>query len=392
MNNPIAPRAIAAGSSQALSQGALSIAAHPGNVKQRTSPAPSRVSPATRPSYRPTLPVHRPRDERPARRLPRQRSSLLPRAFPGTLHALASRRVSFVAQPHAGGMRPTPPHSAFATVGHRFTTEPTPPPLAAFSLLAPDTARLRAFHPVRHTRRLVGMLRDAVARTAHAAGWPAEKIASFVLGHAELPGQPHRPVQAPRLAYLPLPSLQLHPDTGKPSLAAARRVLLTPLHAACHRDITWLRRALSGCQLINPHSGRPEAILSLLPRSDRVLRTYAPPLPAPAWATVTPLILPGHDDRNPAKTQALIRKAILQAGFSPALARHAQVEWSLAGYWPGADLAIRYAVPDYLRSYPRYHVRILWQDAHGHPLPLHGPICLGGGRFVGLGLFAACLP
>jgi CRISPR-associated protein Csb2 len=277
-------------------------------------------------------------------------------------------------------------------VGYRLATDPPPPPLAAFALLAPDAARLRAFHPVRHTRRLVGMLRDAVARSAQDAGWPHDKIASFVLGHAEPPGQPHRPVQAPRLAYLPLPSLQPQPDSGASARGAARRVLITSLQPAAHRDIALLRRALAGCELINPHSGLPEAILSPLPRSDRVLRTYVPALPAHLWATVTPLILPGHDDRNPQKTDALLRKAILQAGFPQVLARHARIEWSLAGFWPGADLATRYAVPDYLRPYPRFHVRILWQDARGQPLPLHGPICLGGGRFLGLGLFAACQP
>lgn len=314
---------------------------------------------------------------------------LLPLARHDTLHARRdSHQASAPPAPPSGGLRPVPP-LAFATVGYRLATNSPPPPLAAFALLTPDAARVRAFHPVRHTRRLVGMLRDAVARCAYAAGWPDHKIASFVLGHAEPPGHAHQPVTSPRLAYLPLPSFQFLPDSGTASLGAARRVLLTSLQPAAHRDLAWLRRALAGCELINPHSGCPEAILSPLPRSDRVLRTYVPSLPTADWATVTPLILPGHDDRNPEKTDALLRKAILQAGFPPTLARHAQIEWSLTAFWPGADLATRYAVPDYLRSFPRFHVRILWRDPQNRPLSLRGPICLGGGRFLGLGLFAA---
>jgi CRISPR-associated protein Csb2 len=42
----------------------------------------------------------------------------------------------------------------------------------------------------------------------------------------------------------------------------------------------------------------------------------------------------------------------------------------------------RYAVPQHLASYPRLHVRLTW------PRPVNGPLCIGSGRFSGLGLFA----
>jgi CRISPR-associated protein Csb2 len=85
----------------------------------------------------------------------------------------------------------------------------------------------------------------------------------------------------------------------------------------------------------------------------------------------------------------LLRKAICQAGFSTELAQHAELDWSGSGFWPGTDLASQYATPAILRRFRRLHVRITWRDAAGRPMPIAGPICLGGGRFVGIGVFAA---
>jgi CRISPR-associated protein Csb2 len=314
-------------------------------------------------------------------------TNLLRIPISGTLQALADRYQAFCQRlPPGDALRPVPPLSTFATVGYCRDLEPPPRPLAAFALLWPDASRWRAFHPLRSTRRLVGMLRDAVARAAQAAGWPPEKIASFVLGHSEQPGEPHRAVRSARLAYLPLPSLQPRGDTSALSVGAARRILLFPSGPGCHREIAWARRALAGCELVDQHTGQPQALLAPLARSDRVLKNYV--RRASAWATVTPVVLPGYDDHDGQKTESLLRKAIRQAGFSESLARHAELDWRPAGYWPGADLALRYAVPDYLRAYPRYHVLIRWRDERGQPVALPGPICLGGGRFVGLGLFA----
>jgi CRISPR-associated protein Csb2 len=140
--------------------------------------------------------------------------------------------------------------------------------------------------------------------------------------------------------------------------------------------------------------------------------------PASTWATVTPVILPGHDD--PAKLRRrlyrtregsgpaldereqkallakldkridyLLRKAIRQAGYSPELARFADIEWRKIGFWPGSEPATRYRFPNKLRRFRRLHVRITWRDNAGNPVQVRGALCLGGGRFVGLGLMAA---
>jgi CRISPR-associated protein Csb2 len=93
--------------------------------------------------------------------------------------------------------------------------------------------------------------------------------------------------------------------------------------------------------------------------------------------------------RLDSRVDGLLRKAIVQAGFSNTLAHHAGLEWRRSGFWPGADLADRYGVPDHLRRFPRLHVKLQWRDADKRPVQIPGPICLGSGRFYGVGLFAA---
>lgn len=307
----------------------------------------------------------------------------------GTLDDIMRKHDAFLARLTDSGFNPVPPLSVFSTVGYRRSTDPPARPFAAFQLLKPDASSMRTFNPVRDTRRIVGMMRDAVRRAVSAAGWPSEKVAAFVLGHGEPEGAQHQPVQAGRFAYLPIPSIEGRGQGRGRVVGAARRIVITSYAEGCESEIAWARRALSGSELIDEDTKRPEAILSLIPDSDRVLRDYVSWQPAATWVTVTPMVLPGFDDKHASKAEELIRKAIRQAGLSDTLAHYAEVEWRKVGFWPGADMAMRYEVPEYLRNYPRYHVRITWRNQQGTPIAIRGPMCLGGGRFVGLGLFAA---
>jgi CRISPR-associated protein Csb2 len=194
--------------------------------------------------------------------------------------------------------------------------------------------------------------------------------------------------------------------------------MLAAFDEGYEREIEWARSALSG-QLLIPEQAQkiectevarePLGVLSLLPAADPVVRSYL--RPSSTWATVTPVVLPGHDDpahyrrrlKDGVKSEeqkrllgilservaGLIRKAITQAGISQAMADMARIEWRKAGYWRGTELADRYGVPDHLKRFPRYHVKIQWRDESGQSITVPGPICLGGGRFYGLGLMAA---
>lgn len=77
-----------------------------------------------------------------------------------------------------------------------------------------------------------------------------------------------------------------------------------------------------------------------------------------------------------------MRKALRHAGLPDALVFEAEIETRTTGFIAGTDRADRYAVPQHLRTFPRLHVQLSWQHQ------VAGPLCVGRGRFSGLGLFA----
>jgi CRISPR-associated protein Csb2 len=329
----------------------------------------------------------------------------------GTLDALRVRHERFLSRLDSNVFTSPPPLSSYATAEYRRATDPPRRPVAAFSLIKLDASGFRAFGTTRRALTVAGMMRHAAKRAAQHAGWSESKINSFILGHGESKeNSQHVAVGPQRFAYLPLPSIEARGQGRALVAGSVRRGMLTAFGDECEEEVAWARRALSGQELIDEDKNQPPvALLSLLPATDKIVRRYTQP--AASWATVTPVVLPGYDDpahyrrRLKQGTQAeeqkqlltrlndriegLLRKAIIQAGFSQVLADHAKLEWRKVGFWPGADPADRYGVPDHLRRFPRLHVRINWRDALGRPVQITGPICIGGGRFCGLGLFAA---
>jgi CRISPR-associated protein Csb2 len=328
-----------------------------------------------------------------------------------TLTELRERFSHSLQRIDPGGRNPVPPLSRFRVVGYRRATDPPKRPFAAFSVLKTDASGFCDFDPARRSRTVAGMTRHLAQTVAKGAGWSDTKIKAFVLGHGESPkGAGHVPVECSRrFAYLPLPSIEPR-GLDKPSVVGRiRRVLVTSFGDDCESEIVWARRALSNQVLIDENSKEPVALLSLIPETDSVVRNYTQR--SSSWVTVTPVVLPGYDDPGHLRRRAkndnltpdqqrqildrlsnridgLLRKAIRQAGFSDELAQNAEVEWRASGFLPGTDLGSLYGVPDYLKRFPRMHVRIAWRDTHGRPVEIPGPICIGGGRYFGLGLFA----
>jgi CRISPR-associated protein Csb2 len=231
------------------------------------------------------------------------------------------------------------------------------------------------------------MLRHASRRAAEQSGWLGDSINAFVLGHGEARGERHEPVGAARFAYVPLPSLEYRGDGGVANVVGAvRRALMFVPSGNRHAEIAWAERHLPGCELIREHDEQPQALLTPAYSDDRVIRGYLEP--SSVWATVIPVVLPGRDDRRRQKTERLLRKAIVQAGFSETLATHAEIAWRNVGFLPGADLASDYFAPSHLQNFPRFHVRITWRDPEGQAVRIPGPVVIGGGRYLGLGVFA----
>jgi CRISPR-associated protein Csb2 len=108
------------------------------------------------------------------------------------------------------------------------------------------------------------------------------------------------------------------------------------------------------------------------------------------WASVTPVILPGHDDHKPDKTRKLIEKALAQSGID----QPCTFVWSAFSHFPKSFSAHRYDKdkrpigyirPGHLQNLSAVHMCLTFE----HPIP--GPITLGAGRHCGFGLFAAPL-
>jgi CRISPR-associated protein Csb2 len=304
---------------------------------------------------------------------------------PGTLAALTARHEAFLNRlPSSGGVVPVPPLTAFATAGYARDTDVSPRPFAAFALLTPDAERFRAFDTVRRTPAVAGMVRHATGKAAdlHRADDPSW-VDTFVRGHGD--GPKERATTDQRFAFVPLPTVEERRANGRmsPVVGSIRRVLVVEPPGGSGAEVAWVRQRLSGQSLIDEHTGQPAATLSLIPKNDPRLRWYVPERGARVWSTVTPVILPGYDDRDRKKTEHLLTKALEQAGFPRHLQHDAVFEWRREGYRPGLDLARRYCVGSHHERLPRYHVRITW------PAPVRGPVCLGTGRYYGMGLFAS---
>ena len=308
--------------------------------------------------------------------------------------ALQQRHQKFLNRISESTLVPVPPLTSLAydVVQYRRTDEPAAPLFAAFSFLEVDGSKQRAFE-LTAGMRVAGMLRHAAASVSRKAGWEEDVINKLILGHGEdRNDHQHQPVGRERFAYVPLPSLEPRSRNGKADhVGMIRRVLLYVPAGGHDAEVESLRRLLSGTDLIRKQGKTTEALISAIPATDNVVRRYTPRSGACTWSTVTPVILPGRDDRKEKKTEKLLRKAIVQAGFSEDLAEHALLDWRTVGYHPGAEHVKRYDgnVPKHLKIFPRYHVRITWRDTNEMPIDLPGPLVLGGGRYSGLGLFAA---
>jgi CRISPR-associated protein Csb2 len=330
--------------------------------------------------------------------------------IPGTLDDLVYRHQKFLSRLDHGIFTAPPPLTTFQKVDYRRATDPKPRPFAAFSLLKPDYSSFRPFDSARNGLTVAGMMRHAVKSAAVDAGWSDQKIDAFVMGHGEPREEPkHISVENNRFAYLPLPSIEPR-GPGKAHVGSIRRVICCALVDHYQSEIAWAAKRLPGKELTaEGDQENAVALLSPIPHQDAVVRKYTEP--SSIWTSVTPVVLPGYDDpknyrrrlkncsdadekkrlliRLDKRIDELLRKAIVQAGYPQVLADYAELEWRKGGFLSGVDLVHRYGVPDHLKHFPRVHVLIRWRDSKGSPIKMPGPICLGGGRFYGIGLFTA---
>ena len=332
----------------------------------------------------------------------------------GTFDDLEHRHHAFLQRVSglAGGtFSPVPPLSVYRSVDYRSDSEPARAPVAVFALRQPDDSGFRSFDPVRRGLHVAAMLRHVTGRAdvSRSLGWTNAQTARLVHGHAEedVSNEP-----ATRLLFIPIPSIEARGQGKANVVGGIRRVLVTAQGPITPEQFQRLAQRLAGIELIDEKDGKTTAVLARLPGSDRLTAdNYL--APSATWSTVTPVVLPGYDDPRKLRHRLrenggltaeeksallatldqridlLLRKALRQSGYSETITRHATIEWRGSGYLPGTDLASRYMTGDQHRRYRKLHVRIQFRDDQGQPLPVPGPICLGGGKFSGTGLFAA---
>jgi CRISPR-associated protein Csb2 len=315
----------------------------------------------------------------------------------GTLDDLERRHAAFLSRTSFADptLRPPPALSSFAITNYARADQQRVPSIAGFTLMRVESDSFRAFDAARRGMAVAGMLRHAVRTAAERAGWDEARVRASVLGHGR--------DNEPRLLLVPVPSIE-HRGHGAEKAGAVRRVMLFSTDERSN-DTAWAARALGGMELIDEKSGEVQAVLAATSGNDRGLKRYVSE--SYTWATVTPVVLPGHDDpgglreklhnakggeeqksllaRLMKRREALVRKALRHAGLGDELAFSAQIETRQTGFVAGVEKASRYAVPSHLAASARLHVRLTW------PVKVAGPLCVGRGRFSGLGLFATVI-
>jgi CRISPR-associated protein Csb2 len=237
----------------------------------------------------------------------------------------------------------------------------------AFALVN-EEGSYRSFDP-RRTIEVAAWLRHAAHEIARWMRLDRDFVERFVCGHGDDAG-----TKNDRFSYLPLPTI---PSKGRDG--RIRRVLVVEPFRGGGGKARAVARRLSGASLTEDGTGEIKADLREL--SDPFVDGVAPRYlrKAHRWGSVTPLVLPGHDDYRTRKAHALVLKALAQAGYAtPVTEIHLQRE----PVFPGAEMAHAYRPPAYLKDYPRTHAIITFAES------VPGPLALGAGRHVGLGVFA----
>lgn len=299
----------------------------------------------------------------------------------GTLQGLRDRHEVFTGRMGTDGFVPVAPLTAFETVGYRRPNDPVGRPFVAFELRHDDGAFCQ--YSQRKLIHLAGMTRhlaQEAMRQSPPSGVDDRWVDRYVAGHRSDTSDEHR-----QLSYLPLPSIgHEHADQ------VVRRMLI----AAPLGDVSWLEhlaRRLEGRQLVAERGDEfgthgPPTLIRI--RNDNVVRSYRGP--ASSWASITPVILPGHDDRKPEKTRKLIEGALAQSGIEQAC----EFEWSPYSRFRKSFSAHKYGKnkrpqgyfrPDHLLTQTAVHLTLSFE------YEVAGPLVLGAGRHCGLGLMAPVL-
>lgn len=313
----------------------------------------------------------------------------------GSLDALRERHTQFLHRLKSGAWSPVPPLTAFSKVGYRRHSDPVTRPYAIFKLV--DDGDDPISYPHAKLIHVAGMTRHLSiqllkARPPHNLRGRSheEWLEHYVAGHIS---RDDEATQHTQFSYVPLPSTGHHHADP-----AVRRVMVV----APSGDGEWLEHL---AELLDGQSLKPllDADLKTNTRLHRVSEHSrdgvrdAYTKASRNWASFTPVILPGHDDRKGDKTRKLILKSLAQCGIE----QPCEFEWSMYSVFPKSYSAHKssrkensrksnhpsgYIRPGHLVNFTAVHLRLKFED------PRPGPVVIGAGRHCGFGLLATVEP
>jgi CRISPR-associated protein Csb2 len=282
----------------------------------------------------------------------------------GFVDDLEEAHRSFIQRVEGDSYRPPRKPVCFGTVHYLSSTTLPTRAYAVFEL--PDGV---GFRP-EHAAAVAAMLRSLTCRSAkddiHDFPSGAEV---YVAGHVKADDQ-----TPARFSYLPLPTIGHEHADG-----AIRRLLIAEPFGGDGAHASWAQQRLRNETLRDEHGEERGVLLDLWrPRSRTIVGRYVSE--SQEWLSVTPVVLPGLDDAKQSKAESLLLKAAAHAEVP--IEAIESVTLRKAPFWPGSQHPRHYFIPDYLRRFARWHAALRFRE------PVPGPIALGAGRHVGLGVFA----
>lgn len=288
----------------------------------------------------------------------------------GSLEDLDAVYESFCVQLEGDAYNPPRPFERFKMVNYTRATQFPRRPFACFELP-------KGTPPFRQEaiNKVAAMLRSLACRKLNRDDFRdrfGDDTEVYLAGHVN--GKRSTP---PRFSYLPLPTIGHDHADG-----LIRRLMIAEPFGGDGSRTRWAQRRLEG-QVLRGNDDKEKGQLLELWRnsSKKMVSRYVGA--GRVWSTVTPIILPGHDDGKRTKATKLILQSIGHAGFQ--IDAITDLTIRKAPFWQGSQHSREYKRPRYLKHFPAWHVQLVFRES------VSGPLAFGAGRHAGLGLMATCM-